>query len=234
MNLLPRSVATLTLAVSAVPGVAPLAAHVHPQQHAVAHPAAAPTHQGMPGGWMPQNVSSPFVLHAATFAVGDLSQQLGGPYVVETIEHAQSQVVAGTNIQLKLRIARVQDEILGARKECTVTVWSKPSAKAAEKVTSFTCQSVDALPAAPAAAHKAVESVAVKRAIAPLSAVAVVKRAVSAERPAHKAAARCLVAKKVAAHKAAAHRAAAHRAEARKVAAHKAMAHKAAAAKRAA
>jgi hypothetical protein len=172
MNLLPRSAATLALAVSAVPGVAPLAAHVHPQQHAAAHTATAPMHQGMPGGWMPQNVNSPSVLHAATFAVGDLSRQLGGQWVVETVEHAQSQVVQGTNIQLKLRIARVQDAILGARKECTVTVWSKPSARASEQVTSFTCQSVDALPAAPAAPHPAVEQVAVKRAIAPHQAMA--------------------------------------------------------------
>ena len=172
MNLLPRSVATLTLAVSAVPGVAPLAAHVHPQQHAVGHQAPAPTHPGIPGGWTPQNVNAPSVLHAATFAVGDLSRQFGGQWVVETVERAQSQVVEGTNLQLKLRIARVQDEILGARKECTVTVWSKPSPRAAEEVTSFTCQSVDALPAAPAAAHPAVESVAVDQAVAPHKAMA--------------------------------------------------------------
>jgi hypothetical protein len=166
MNLLPRSVATLTLAVSAVPGVAPLAAHALPQHHAAVHavahahafvrpaarpvvrPAAASKRQGMPGGWTPQSVNAPQVLQAASFAVGDLSEEFGGQYVVETVEHARSQVVAGTNIQLKLRIARVQNEILGARKECTVTVWSKPAAKADEKVTSFTCQAVDAaLPA---------------------------------------------------------------------------------------
>ncbi len=160
MNLLPRSAATLALAVSAVPGVAPLAAHVHPQQHAAAHTATAPMHQGMPGGWMPQNVNSPSVLHAATFAVGDLSRQLGGQWVVETVEHAQSQVVQGTNIQLKLRIARVQDAILGARKECTVTVWSKPSARASEQghLVHLPVRRRGA-PAAPAAAHPAVEQV---------------------------------------------------------------------------
>ena len=275
MNLLPRSVATLTLAVSAVPGVAPLAtthgrpqhhavvpavarphafvrpvlhlavrpvvrpAAVHPgaavrpavhpdahlavhpalsvRPHALAHPAGAPARQNMPGAWVPQNVGSPQVLQAASFAVGDLSEQFGGHYVVETVDRAESQVVEGTTLQLKLRIARVQDDVLGARKDCTVTVWSKPSAKADEKVTSFTCQAVDAaLPAAPAAAHPVVESVAAKRAVAPLAAVAVVKKAEAGR----------VAADKLAAHKAAAHKAGTGKIAGRKAAGHKPAAHK--------
>jgi hypothetical protein len=257
MNLLPHSVATLTLAVSAVsavPGVSPfVTTHGQPQHHAVApavarphafvrpalhldavhpaavrpaavhpalsvrphalvRPAAMPARQGMPGAWTPQNVGSPQVLEAASFAVGDLSEEFGGDYVVETIDRAESQVVEGTNYQLKLRIARVQDQVLGARKDCTVTVWSKPSARTDEKVTSFTCQAVDAaLPAAPAAAHPVVESVTAKRAIAPLATVAVVKKAVANHTPAERPAAHKAGPGKAAGHKAAAHKHAAHK-----------------------
>jgi len=243
MNLLPRSVATLTLAVSAVPGVAPLAAHmhaqhlphhaavhavrptagrpaahavhpaVHPAQHAkphalvrpaihpaahpaihsAAHPAAHPavhlavhvalhpivveaklpgadrplvhpaahlaTKGGVrktalpataePGGWTRQDSDSPLVLGAATFAVDSLSQTFGQHYVVEHIADAEAQVVAGTNVKIKLRIAQLKGEILGARKDCAVEVWTRLGAKPADKLTSFDCQSVDA--AVPAA-----------------------------------------------------------------------------------
>ena len=58
----------------------------------------------------------------------------------------------GTNFQLKLRIAQLQGELLGARKDCTVVVWSRPWLKPADKLTSFDCQSEDtAVPAAPVA-----------------------------------------------------------------------------------
>ena len=216
MNLLPRSVATLTLAVSAVPGVAPLAAHLHPQQHrptaqhaavhhvagrpavahvaahplphapirpairplvrpvvrpvleaklpgavrltvhAVAHPVAkvaadktaTPAAKG-PGGWTPQDPASPAVLGAATFAVQSLSQTLGKHYVVENISGAESQVVEGVNYRLKLRIAQLDGEILGARKDCTVDVWSRPWLKPADKLVSADCQAdYAAVPAA--------------------------------------------------------------------------------------
>lgn len=211
MNLLPRSVATLTLAVSAVPGVAPLAAHLHPQQHrptvqhaavhhvvghpavahvaahplphalirpairplvhpvvrpvldaklpgavrltihAVAHPAAkvaadktaTPASKG-PGGWTPQDPASAQVLGVAAFAVQSLSQTLGKHYVVENIDGAESQVVEGVNYRLKLRIAQLNGEILGARKDCTVDVWSRPWLKPADKLVSADCQSDDA------------------------------------------------------------------------------------------
>jgi hypothetical protein len=243
MNLLPRSVATLTLAVSAVPGVAPLAAHmhaqhlphhatvhavrpvaghpaahavhpaVHPAQHAkphalvrpaihsAAHPAAHPavhvalhpivveaklpgadrplvhpaaahlaTKGGVrktalpataePGGWTRQDSDSPLVLGAATFAVDSLSQTFGRHYVVEHITDAETQVVEGTNVKIKLRIAQLKGEILGARKDCTVEVWSRIGAKPADKLTSFDCQSVDtAVPAAQKAVPGAVKAV---------------------------------------------------------------------------
>ena len=196
MNLLPRSFATLALAVSAVPGVAPLAAHVHVHHHPAAHHAARTGHHGKhpgahpngrpkphapghpagharrrfmgaalvaekasspapeptTGGWTVQNPASPEVLDAATFAVVSLSQTFGGHYVVEDVKQARTQVVYGTNFQLKLRIAELQDEILGARKDCTVVVWSRPFFRPADKLTSYDCQSVDAaVPAAPAA-----------------------------------------------------------------------------------
>ena len=167
MNLLPRSFATLALAVSAVPGVAPLAAHVHLPQHPAAHTAALPkvkqpTVPKPPatGGWTVQNPASAAVLNAATFAVESLSQTLGRHYVVEDVQHAQSQVVEGTNFQLKLRIAQLQGEILGGRKDCTVVVWSRPWLKPADKLTSFDCQSEDAAvpaaPVAPALVHRVV------------------------------------------------------------------------------
>jgi hypothetical protein len=181
MNLLPRSFATLALAVSAVPGVAPLAAHLpsqqnhpaahhtvdHPNVHAMPHalvrPAGLPvTKQPGPavpatGGWTEQNPASPAVLAAATFAVVDLSREFGGHYVVEAVTRAQTQVVEGTNFRLELRIARVQNYILGTRKDCTVVVWSRPWLKPADGVTSADCQSVDAaVPAEPAALHEVV------------------------------------------------------------------------------
>jgi hypothetical protein len=179
MNLLPRSFATLALAVSAVPGVAPLAAHLHPQQnlpaahhavrpvgqhvnhtvdhpnvrsmpHALVRPAASPVAENpsptvpATGGWTEQNPASPEVLAAATFAVVDLSREFGGHYVVEDVTQARTQVVEGTNFQLKLRIAQLQGEILGARKDCTVVVWSRPWLKPTDELTSADCQSVDA------------------------------------------------------------------------------------------
>jgi len=205
----------MALAVAAVPGVAPLAAHLqpqhghpagqhqpkhapargighgnthggghgisHPQPHApgrpVGHPAGHPIGHGAgtkaapvsaavaaptAGGWTEQNPASPAVLNAARFAVVNLSETFGGRYVVEDIKQAESQVVAGENLRIKLRIALLQNEILGARKDCTVVVWSRPWLKPADQLTSFDCQSLDAAvpaaPAAPALAAKAVDA----------------------------------------------------------------------------
>jgi hypothetical protein len=174
MNLLPRSFATMALAVAAVPGVAPLAAPFHQPGHGTAHtqphlaghpvghlaghvagkaaPASARVATPTAGGWTEQNPASPAVLGAAGFAAVSLSETFGGHYVVEDVRHAASQVVEGENFRLKLRIAQLQNEVLGARKDCTVVVWSRPWLKPADQLTSADCQNVDtAVPAAPAA-----------------------------------------------------------------------------------
>jgi len=106
------------------------------------------------------------VLGAATFAVQSLSQTLGKHYVVENINAPEMQVVEGVNIRFKLRIAQLDGEILGARKDCLVDVWSRPWLKPADELVSADCQSVDAAPAAPAvqkAVPAAAKQVAVKR-----------------------------------------------------------------------
>jgi Cystatin domain len=191
MNLLPRSFATMALAVAAVPGVAPLAAPLHqhghpaaqhparhghahgavrPQPHApgrpgghpVSHlaghvagkaaPASARVATSTAGGWTEQNPASPAVLGAAGFAAVSLSETFGGTYVVEHIKHAESQVVEGENFRLKLRVAQLKNDVLGARKDCTVVVWSRPWLKPADQLTSADCQNAGtAVPAAPAA-----------------------------------------------------------------------------------
>ena len=217
----------MALAVAAVPGVAPLAVHLHPQHghppaalhqpkhaparanghggahgagHGISHPqphtpvhpggrpvghpfghgpgtkaapAAAPVTAPKAGGWTEQNPASPAVLAAARFAVGSLSETFGGQYVVEHIKRAESQVVEGANYRIELRIALDQNEILGARKDCTVVVWSRPWLKPADLLTSFDCQSVDAaVPAAPAAPAVAAKAVVADAKIAPVAVAA--------------------------------------------------------------
>ena len=217
----------MALAVAAVPGVAPLAAHLQPQHghpagqhqakqhppvranghgnvhgnshapgghgdsHPLPHapgrpgghpagrsfghgpgshaaPVSAPLAAPTAGGWTKQNPASPAVLDAARFAVVKLGQTLGGSYVVEDVKRAESQVVAGENFRLTLRIALLQDEILGARKDCTVVVWSRPWLKPADLLTSFDCQSLDtAVPAAPAAPAHAAKVVVADAEVAP-------------------------------------------------------------------
>ena len=139
MKFFPRSLATLTLAVAAVPGVAPLA---------VQAPVSTPTHVPMipaptPGGWTDQDPHSPGVRQAATFAVTALGREFGHPYFVERLKAAGSQVVDGVNYRIRMRIAEVDDAILGARKDCTAYIWSRPWLKTADVLTSFTCQAVD-------------------------------------------------------------------------------------------
>jgi hypothetical protein len=131
MKFFPRSLATLTLAVAAVPGVAPLST-----------PVPAPMIPA-PGGWTQQDPDSPGVRQAATFAVTVLGQEFGHPYVVERLRAAESQVVDGLNYRIRMRIAEVDDAILGARKDCTAYIWSRPWLKTADVLTSFTCQAVD-------------------------------------------------------------------------------------------
>ena len=137
MKFFPRSLATLTLAVAAVPGVAPLAVPASTPAHVPMIP--APT----PGGWRGQDPHSPGVRQAATFAVTVLGREFGHPYVVERLKAAESQVVDGVNYRIRMRIAEVDDAILGARKQCTAYIWSRPWLKSADVLTSFTCQAVD-------------------------------------------------------------------------------------------
>jgi hypothetical protein len=121
--LLLRGGALLTLSLAAVPG--PPA------------PGGA-----VPGGWLPQDPASPQVHAVAAFAARSLSEEFARQYVVEDIRNAESQVVAGTNYRLSLRIAQLQDDVLGARKDCTVDVYQPLSPQAADQLTSFDCQTV--------------------------------------------------------------------------------------------
>jgi Cystatin domain len=129
MKFFPRSLATLTLAVAAVPLTTPVPAPMIP----------APT----PGGWTQQDPNSPGVRQAATFAVTALGREFGHPYVVERLRAAASQVVDGVNYRIRMRIAEADDQILGARKDCTAYVWSRPWLKTPDVLTSFTCQADD-------------------------------------------------------------------------------------------
>jgi hypothetical protein len=144
MKFFPRSLATLTLAVAAVPGVAPLTV-----QAPVSTPAHVPAPVPMipaptPGGWTQQDSDSPNVRQAATFAVTALGREFGHPYVVTRLKAAESQVVDGVNYRIRMRIAEVDDSILGPRKDCTAYIWSRPWLKNADVLTSFTCQAIDA------------------------------------------------------------------------------------------
>ena len=143
MKLLPRGLASLVLALAAVPGIAPLAAADAAPAH-VPTPVPAPMIPApAPGSWTRQDPHSPAVRLAASFAVTQLGQEFGQPYVVVRIKAAESQVVEGENFRIRMRIAQVQDEILGGRKDCTVVVWSRPWMHPADVLTSFTCQSID-------------------------------------------------------------------------------------------
>lgn len=138
MKLIPRGLASLSfasLALAAVPGP-------------TSTPTPTPTPVPMipapaPGGWTRQDPNAADVRAAATYAVQTLSREFGQRYVVERIAGAESQVVAGTDYQLTLRIAEVQDEILGGRKDCTAVVWSRPWETPANVLVSYTCQSLD-------------------------------------------------------------------------------------------
>lgn len=141
MKLFPRRLASLALALAAVPAVASSAA-------AAQGPANVPTPVPMipapaPGSWTHQDPNSPAVRLAAGFAVTELGHEFGGSYVVERIRSAESQVVAGEDFRIRMRVAQVQAQILGERKECTVVVWSRPWMHPADVLTSFTCQEVD-------------------------------------------------------------------------------------------
>lgn len=136
-----RRLATLSLAVAAVPGVAPLTAPGHAPVPTPVPMIPAPA----PGGWTRQNPGAPGVRQAATFAATALGQEFGHPYVVVRISRADSQVVSGVNYRLKMRIAEVDNAILGQRKDCTVVVWSRPWLKPADVLTSFDCQTEDSI-----------------------------------------------------------------------------------------
>jgi hypothetical protein len=101
---------------------------------AVAVPAASPA----PGGWTPVDPSAPMVRAVAGVAARYLSDQLGGDLVVERIAEAETRPVGGLQVRLLLRVAQVDDEVLGARRICAVTVWSKPWEQS-EQVTGYTC-----------------------------------------------------------------------------------------------
>ena len=119
---IPRSLTSLSLALAAVPGPVPTSAV---------------------GGWTSQDPTSPQIKGVAEFAVNDLSEEFARHFVVEYISSAESQVVEGTNYRLSFRIAQLQDEELGARKDCTAVVWERPWLRPADQLTSFDCQSLD-------------------------------------------------------------------------------------------
>lgn len=144
---------SLVLAVSAIPGPA---MHAYPfpvlgassgvGAGASADPGAgSPVDGALPGGWTAADPGSTLVRSAATFAVGRLGEELAGTYVVEDIRSAATQVVAGTNVSLQMRIAQVRDAILGARKDCEAVVYVPLGAHPQDQLASFTCQSVDAM-----------------------------------------------------------------------------------------
>jgi hypothetical protein len=99
---------------------------------------AAPVALPNPGGWIPADPSSPPVQAEAAVAAQYLSQQFGRQFVVERIDRAETQVVEGSDYRLRLRVAQIDDDLLGARQTCVVTVWSKPWEQSNE-VTSYTC-----------------------------------------------------------------------------------------------
>ena len=119
---MPRSLTSLSLVLAAVPGPLPTSAV---------------------GGWTSQDPASPQVKGVAEFAVKDLGEEFARRFVVEYISSAESQVVEGTNYRLSFRIAQLEDEELGARKDCTAVVWERPWLRPADQLTSFVCQSVD-------------------------------------------------------------------------------------------
>jgi hypothetical protein len=127
------------MAVAAVPGVAPLTAPPHAPMPSPVPMIPAPA----PGGWTRLDPGSPAVRLASTFAVTQLGREFGHPYVVVRIGSAESQVVEGENFRVRMRIAEVDDAILGARKDCTVVVWSRPWLHPVDILTSFDCQAVD-------------------------------------------------------------------------------------------
>lgn len=146
---LARRLSSLALAVGAIPGPA-LHAYPHPYPHPVpsAGPGAGvtpggPTRGDAPGGWASADPGSALVRSAAAFAAGRLGEEFAGEYVVEDIHSAATEVVDGMNVALQLRIARVQDSILGARKECGVVVYVPSGARPQDQLVDFTCQSVD-------------------------------------------------------------------------------------------
>jgi hypothetical protein len=94
------------------------------------------------GGWTAQDPASPQMHAVAAFVARDLSQEFARRYVVEDITSAESQVVAGTNYQLSLRLAQLQDDVLGARKDCTAVIYQPLPGQGAEQLTSFDCQTV--------------------------------------------------------------------------------------------
>jgi hypothetical protein len=166
-NALARRLSSLALSVAAIPGPAlhsypglgPVAgsaanpvASVAPFAPVAPDPAAGtdsgvdpdgPADAGVPDGWAPADPGSALVTSAATFAAGQLGEEFAGVYVVEDVHSAATQVVSGTNVLLRIRVARVRNAILGARKECGVVVYLPPGAHRQARLASFTCQSVD-------------------------------------------------------------------------------------------
>ena len=162
---LARRLSSLALAVGAIPGpalyayphpapaggsgtsaapVAPVAPAPAPGPGAGVDPDGSAPGDATPAGWTVADPSSPLVRTAAAFAAGRLGEEFAGEYVVEDIRSAATQAVAGTDVALQLRIARVQDAVLGARKECGVVVYVPAGARPKDSLASFTCQSVDA------------------------------------------------------------------------------------------
>lgn len=122
-------------------------------------------------GWTPVDPTSAQARAAASIAVRGLSEELARHFVVEEIRSAASRDAAGdgggllgsgglfpgasgsdaTDYRIALRIAQIQDDVLGTREECSVVVReprkgssdtdsATSSPNPAQLLTSFDCQ----------------------------------------------------------------------------------------------
>ena len=74
----------------------------------------------MPGGWERAAPRDEHVQAAARFAVAAQAERSGEPLALLEVRQARTQVVAGTNLSLDLRVSRN-----GTPAQASATVWSK-------------------------------------------------------------------------------------------------------------